>query len=128
MRHNIFAISFTLLLASTGTAWSQAEQGLRALAPITPVLQKYCVGCHSRKEPKGDLALDGISPDFGTNGAAWSGVLERLNDHTMPPKGKPQPSESERKSVMDWIAGGLKAYQQDRAQTQGRALLRRLNR
>src|SRR6185436_13198093 len=39
-----------------------------------------------------------------------------------------QPSDSERKSVTDWIAGGLKAYQQDRAHTQGRALLRRLNR
>lgn len=129
MRHAIFgAISFTLLLAWSGTAWSQAEQGQRALAPITPVLQKYCVGCHSGEKPKGDLALDGLSADFGANGAAWNKVLERLTDRTMPPKGKPQPSDAERKSVTDWISGGLTAYQQDRAHTQGRALLRRLNR
>src|SRR6185295_18756998 len=121
-------ISFTLLAAGTGTAWSQAEPGQRALAPIAPVLQTYCVGCHSGEKPKGNLALDGLSADFGTDGAAWNKVLERLNDHTMPPKGKPQPSDSQRKSATDWIAGGLKAYQQDRAQTQGRALLRRLNR
>jgi hypothetical protein len=69
-----------------------------------------------------------MSPDFGTNGAKWNGVLERLNDHTMPPKGKPQPSDSEGKTVKGWITSGLKAYQQDRAHTQGRALLRRLNR
>ena len=30
--------------------------------------------------------------------------------------------------MKDWITSGLKAYQQDRAHTQGRALLRRLNR
>ena len=97
-------------------------------AEVRPLLQKYCVSCHSGKKPKGDLALDSMSPDFGTNGAEWNGVLERLNNHTMPPKGKPQPSDSEGKTVKDWITSGLKAYQQDRAHTQGRALLRRLNR
>ena len=106
---------------------SKATRSVQAVyqAEVRPLLQKYCVSCHSGKKPKGDLALDSMSPDFGTNGAAWNGVLERLNDHTMPPKGKPQPSDSEGKTVKDWVTGGLKAYQQDRAQTQGRALLRR---
>src|SRR5436190_165226 len=107
---------------------AQAGADQPALAPITPVLQKYCVKCHSGKKPKGDLDLDNLSPDFGTSEAAWKGVLEHLNDHTMPPKEKPQPSDSEGQTVKDWIASGLKAYQQDRARTQGRALLRRLNR
>lgn len=107
---------------------AQAGPDQQAVAPITPVLQKYCVGCHSGEKPKGDLALDSLSPDFGANGAAWNKVLERLNEHSMPPKGKPQPSDSEGKTVRDWITSGLKAHQQDRARTQGRALLRRLNR
>lgn len=95
---------------------------------IQPLLQEYCVGCHSGQKPKGDLALDGLTPDFGADAAAWNKVLKRLNEHTMPPNGKPQPSDSQRQSVTDWITSGLKAHQQDRAQTQGRALLRRLNR
>lgn len=97
-------------------------------AEVRPLMQKYCFECHGASKPKGNIRLDSMSPDFGTNGAAWNGVLEHLNDRTMPPKGKPQPSDSEGKNVKDWIASGLKAYQQDRANTQGRALLRRLNR
>ena len=109
---------------------SKATRSVQAVyqAEVRTLLQKYCVSCHGGKEPKGDLALDSMSPDFGTNGAEWHGVLERLNNHAMPPKGKPQPSDSEGKTVKDWITSGLKAYQQDRAHTQGRALLRRLNR
>src|SRR6188508_327852 len=120
------AVGLSVVLFWTSAAWAQPEQP--ALGPITPVLQKYCVTCHSGEKPKGDLALDNLSPDFGAKGAAWLGVLEHLNDRTMPPKGKPQPSDSEVKTVTDWVASGLKAYQRNRAQTQGRALLRRLNR
>src|SRR6478672_9719020 len=134
MRHMTFsAVALSLVLAWTSAASppprsAPAGADQPALGPVTPVLQKYCVGCHSGEKPKGNLALDQLSSDFGTNGAAWNGVLERLNDHTMPPKGKPQPSDSEVKTVTDWVASGLKAYQQDRVRTQGRALLRRLNR
>src|SRR5436190_19982806 len=125
-------VSTLVLALGDGTA-AQPEENTAsadhpALAPITPVLQKYCVNCHSGEKPKGDLALDSLSPDFGANGAAWNGVLERLNDHTMPPKGKPQPSDSEGQTVKDWVTIGLTSYQQERARTQGRALLRRLNR
>src|SRR5689334_13368805 len=110
MPHNLLGgISFALLLTWADIAWAQAKPSQRALAPITPILQKYCVGCHSGKEPKGELALDRLSLDFSTDGAAWNGVLERLDNRTMPPQGKPHPSDSERKSAMDWIAGGLKA-------------------
>src|SRR6185369_17667387 len=113
------------LLASVVATATATEP---ALAPITPVLQKYCVNCHSGEKPKGDLALDSISSDFATSGGAWTNVLKRLTDRSMPPKGKQQPSDAESKIVKDWITSGLKAYQQDRAHTQGRALLRRLNR
>jgi Predicted membrane protein len=109
---------------------SKATRSVHAVyqAEIRPLLQKYCVSCHSGKKPKGGFGPGQHVTRLRPNGAAWNGVLERLNDHTMPPKGKPQPSDSEGKTVTDWITSGLKAYQQDRANTQGRALLRRLNR
>jgi hypothetical protein len=93
----------SLVLAWTGAASppprsAPADTGQPALGPVTPVLQKYCVSCHSGTKPKGNLVLDQLSSDFGTNGAAWNGVLERLNDHTMPPKGKPQPSDAKPRS------------------------------
>ena len=106
----------------------QAGADQAALTTVAPILQKYCVSCHGGKKPKGDLALDTLPMDFGANGAAWKGVLERLIDQTMPPKGKSQPNAAESKIVRDWITAGLNAYQQERSQTQGRAGLRRLNR
>jgi hypothetical protein len=97
-------------------------------ARVSPVLKKYCLGCHAGKKAKGDLALDTLIPDFDKNGPAWKEVLSRLDDHSMPPKGKPQPTTEERAAVRQWIAAGLKAQQAWRVATQGRALLRRLNR
>ncbi len=95
---------------------------------VTPLFQRYCLGCHAGKKPKGDLSLDTLAADFDKNGTAWQAILERLTDASMPPRGKPQPAGAEVRVVTDWIASGLKAHQVGRAATQGRALLRRLNR
>jgi hypothetical protein len=97
-------------------------------AQVAPVLKRFCVDCHAGKKPKGDLALDSLAPDFDRNATRWTAVLERLADHSMPPRGKPQPSVAQARVVKEWIAAGLRAQQARRAATQGRALLRRLNR
>ncbi len=95
---------------------------------VAPVLKKHCTGCHGGAKPKGDLALDVLAPDFHAHGAAWKEVLDRLTEGTMPPRGKPQPTDAERKAVTAWIAAGLTAEQTKRAAVDGRARLRRLNR
>jgi hypothetical protein len=97
-------------------------------AQVAPVLKRYCLDCHAGKKPKGGLALDALAPDFDRGGAKWKAVLARLGEHSMPPRGKSQPTAPEARAVTDWIASGLKASQARRAATQGRALLRRLNR
>src|SRR5262245_3089683 len=102
--------------------------GLVFRSKVAPVLKRYCLDCHSGKKPRGGLAFDTIAPDFEKHGRAWKSALDRLTDHSMPPKGKPQPTGPEARVVMDWVASGLKAHQARRSATQGRALLRRLNR
>src|SRR5262249_4229676 len=97
-------------------------------AQVTPVLKRYCLSCHAGKKPSGGLALDSLAPDFDRNGARWKEVLARLGDHSMPPRGKPQPAAREARAVTDWITAGLVAQQARLAASQGRALLRRLNR
>jgi hypothetical protein len=97
-------------------------------ARVAPVLERYCLACHAGKKPKGDLHLGSLAPDFDRHGTSWKAVLDRLADHSMPPKGKPQPTAAEARIVKDWVASGLKAHQVRRTATQGRALLRRLNR
>src|SRR5436853_211031 len=68
-------------------------------AQVAPVLKRYCLGCHAGKKPKGGLHLDSLAPDFEKNSSRWKEVLDRLADHSMPPRGKPQPTVREARVV-----------------------------
>ena len=76
---------------------------------IQPLLVKTCGKCHGQKPKHSDLDL----VSFGTAKAilakpkVLADIAERLNAGDMPPKEAPQPSESERKQLLDWIKGGL---------------------
>ncbi|MDQ3291896.1 MAG: ribonuclease inhibitor [Bacteroidota bacterium] len=87
---------------------------------VEPVLEQKCYQCHSSKKQKGDLRLD--SPEFLLKGGEHGKVLaagkadesdlyKRLilpleDDDRMPPKGKPQLTESEIQLIHWWIEQG----------------------
>jgi hypothetical protein len=54
-------------------------------------------------------------------------IAERLNAGDMPPKEAPQPSEFERKQLLDWIKGALDSEAAARAGDPGSVTLRRLS-
>jgi mono/diheme cytochrome c family protein len=97
---------------------------------IVPFLVKYCNSCHAGNKPKGDLALDGFK-DLVTavkKPDVWEGVAERLRSKEMPPQKKPQPSNSERDTVLAWIEAIQPKTACDLNKDPGRPTLRRLNR
>lgn len=69
-----------------------------------PLLEKYCVSCHS-----GARAADGVMLD---SQAGVLAVKARVFDeaggtnHAMPPEGKPAPTAEEREMLGDWLAAG----------------------
>ncbi|PSR52805.1 ribonuclease inhibitor [Adhaeribacter arboris] len=87
---------------------------------VEPVLEQKCYQCHSSKKQKGDLRLD--SPESllkgGEHGkiitvgkADESDLYKRLilpaeDDDRMPPKGKPQLTESEIQLIHWWLDQG----------------------
>jgi cytochrome c5 len=75
----------------------------------SPVLTKRCTACHGGAKPKGKLAPGTLTADFQAHGADWQRVADRLTDGTMPPRGKPRPSDTEVKTVIHWVAAGLTA-------------------
>ncbi len=95
-----------------------------------PFLARHCLECHSGEKPKGELRLDRLSPDF--EGAAarekWLTALERLEAGEMPPKGKPRPPAKDVEAMAGWIRASAEAAEAVRRATQGRGVLRRLNR
>ncbi len=95
-----------------------------------PFFDQHCVKCHSGDKPKGDWRIDELTLDFGNKASRdrWQAVLEKLEAGEMPPKSKPRPPEQEVKALSDWISARVAAADGERRGTQGRVVLRRLNR
>ena len=75
------------------------------LAEVRPVVNRYCIGCHS---PSG-----AAGPDYDFRGdpalvAHRRTVFGKLSQRTMPPPGYPEPKAAERSALLCW-AGAQKA-------------------
>ena len=97
---------------------------------IGPFLGQHCLECHSGEKPKRDLHLGQLAGQFDdkTSRDNWEQVLMHLRAGTMPPKSKPRPPESEVQAVTAAIMAQMHAADAARRKTQGRVVLRRLNR
>ena len=96
---------------------------------VQPLIQNYCLGCHSTKIQKGDLdlerfvSLELIRKDL----KPWQAMLEMLESGEMPPKKKPQPAAEERQKLVAWTRAFLNAEALAHAGDPGPAALRRLS-
>ncbi len=95
-----------------------------------PFFDQHCVKCHSGDKPKGDWRIDELTMDFGNQASRdrWQSVLEKLEAGEMPPKSKPRPPEQEVRALSEWITARVAAADAGRRGTEGRVVLRRLNR
>ena len=93
-------------------------------------LSKHCHACHGKPKSKGDFRLESLSQDFADkdNRERWLKVLEQVITGTMPPDKKPRPPTSDIKAMVAWISGQVGAAEAARIASQGRVVLRRLNR
>ncbi len=121
------AILCLVLFTSAQTGEKKEAQAENQHDPAPAFLAKHCQACHAGNKPRGNFRLDRPSPDLSSkaNRDKWLTVLEQVRSGAMPPKEKPRPPAQEVKALTDWIssriekAGGV---------TQGRVVLRRLNR
>ncbi|HEX4277203.1 MAG TPA: DUF1592 domain-containing protein [Bryobacteraceae bacterium] len=112
-------------LAAAGCAAAQTP------APPTsgrPLLDKYCVTCHSDKLKTGGLSLQ--SADLAKvpeNAEIWEKVIQKLRVEAMPPQGMPRPD----KATLSVFAASLENAIDKTAATRpnpGHSALHRLNR
>ncbi len=96
---------------------------------IRPLLQQYCLGCHSTEKHKGDLDLERFESLelILKQPGVWEDVAEQLSLGEMPPKEKPQPSPAEREKLIAWLDSTLDQAAQARAGDPGPVVLRRLS-
>ena len=85
-----------------GVAYPQARPEQVAVSSATPVsaeqqalMNKYCAGCHSEKSKQGNFVLSTLDiANVGADAERWELVVRKLRARSMPPAGRPRPTEA----------------------------------
>lgn len=111
-----------LLLVLVGTG--------RAVATPAAFIDQHCVDCHDSDAKKGGLDLSTLGWNLGEreNFERWVKVVDAVSKGEMPPKKKLRPSATDAQAFVKTIGAELRATDLRREATQGRTVLRRLNR
>jgi mono/diheme cytochrome c family protein len=113
-------------------AWGQdtSSKADPAAEPVRAFLSKSCLDCHGPEKPKGKFRVDQLDYSLAAKGSAdrWAAVHEQLTTGAMPPKGKPRAAKADVDALIAWLSTKSAAVENARRSTQGRVVLRRLNR
>ncbi|MEE3370832.1 MAG: DUF1592 domain-containing protein [Planctomycetota bacterium] len=96
---------------------------------IRPLLETFCLRCHSPKENKGGLNLTRFSSiqQIRSDIEIWQKVLVRVEREEMPPVDQPQFGPRQRRQVVTWLTTLIESEAARRATDPGPVLDRRLN-
>lgn len=122
------SLSFICFLATA--VWMQAKTELIYKNEVEPLLNKYCVDCHGPDKQKNDVRVDNLDLDFvsGRDRETWHDILDLLHLGDMPPEDEAQPSDGERRTLVDWITEEMTRASEIRRSTNGLGVLRRMTR
>ncbi len=72
---------------------------------VLPVLQKYCVSCHTGKGAQAGIDLS-IAKDASAvlkDRDSWDRVVQNVTSGHMPPTGSPAPTAAQRTALVSWV-------------------------
>ncbi len=107
----LMAVWFALLAPMpAGEASSARPQVSPPPSPLRPVLDRYCVGCHSDRLRTAGLSLEALDAVHVAGGAeVWEEVIRKLRSGAMPPPGRPRPDRAVVENVLAWLETELDA-------------------
>src|SRR6185436_14990426 len=93
------------LLLLTAVAYLQArpqqeaaqtvQTAQTAVSPEHALLNRYCAGCHNEKAKQGNFVLSTLDvANVGPDAERWELVVRKLRARSMPPMGRPRPTEA----------------------------------
>jgi hypothetical protein len=93
-------------------------------------MEEHCTDCHDSATHKGGLDLEKLAPTFNTHAerTRWTHVFDRIERGEMPPAKKPRPAAVEQKAALQWIGTNIYQAEVKAHASEGRALVRRMNR
>ncbi len=100
-------LALWLLAASVTTASAAAQPDGVTPSEHRQLLDQYCVGCHNDRALTGGLSfqrldLTVVGRDVGET-ATWEKVIRKLRTRSMPPLGRPRPSETAYASLATYL-------------------------
>ncbi len=93
---------------------------------VTPFLTNYCGKCHTVNKQKGGVTFSPVlkTPERADFRLLWKRTAAQIATHDMPPEDEDkQPTDAERKVVLEWIAGMKRLTPKD----PGQFVIRRLS-
>ncbi|WP_435020925.1 DUF1592 domain-containing protein [Tundrisphaera sp. TA3] len=119
-----------LFAAVAAFALAGPRAGGEEIAVVRDFLDKHCAVCHDDATRKGGLDLTGLAFDLAAPGsfARWVTVHDRVARGEMPPKKSSRPHDAEIDAFARSLGDALAASARERAEKEGRATRRRLNR
>ncbi len=72
---------------------------------VKPLVVRYCYDCHDEETLKGGVNLVGFEAarSLQKNPMLWENVVRQVEDRTMPPRNKPQPTPAEFHGLLDGL-------------------------
>lgn len=113
-RRFILALGRTLLAAVACApiipSMVQAQNSRDVAKVIAPFVEKYCVDCHGKKDPEGNVNLHSLAFDAkaAQDIETWKRVYEQLFNRQMPPPDADQPRSADRQVAIASIKSMLK--------------------
>ncbi|MDB4809996.1 DUF1592 domain-containing protein [bacterium] len=98
---------------------------------VLPVLKKHCFDCHGKQNEEGGVYLEGLSQDLIANRKAaevWHEVLNVVSAGEMPPEDATVMTAAETLKLTQWVSSKIQQSIESRQQTDGRVILRKMNR
>ncbi|PWU12050.1 MAG: hypothetical protein C5B51_01520 [Terriglobia bacterium] len=118
-------LAATLLCVATATLPAQQSPA----AAQRQFLDRYCATCHNERLKTAGLNLG--QADFTKPGAqpeVWENVVRKLHTGLMPPPSMPQPAETDRRAMLNWLETSLDTASAAKPNPGRTETLRRLNR
>jgi mono/diheme cytochrome c family protein len=123
MLRSLIAASMALWLTSVARAGDPRVRAQEFFAD-------HCVVCHDADTKKAGLDLTGLSwkPNDPETFNQWVKVFDKVDKQKMPPPQKQRPGPAARAEFLKSLGDDLRTANRDKQRTEGRVVLRRLNR
>ncbi len=125
------ASSITLLLLTSSIARGDEPAKPDSFQTrVLPVIERYCVDCHSKEDPEAGIILDAFTDQRSAvdDTRTWLKVRDALEGGVMPPMGEARPSPKELEGLIGWIESDYIAAQCGKQAGPAPVVIRRLNR